>query len=132
MNKRIRKKHLAECDQLIADGLSLYARRPRGDAWEALAADLLALDVGLALYFRLQILGGPRRGWGVGPPTQLIVEQLTTHTIRARGTVEYLPPNAAAAPVTETVYLRAQLTPRGWRASVFTSAPQPEIALAAV
>ncbi len=92
MNKRIRRKKLASIDRAIIDALRLYQTRPSGEKWKELAEGLVGLNLGLALHFRLQLLPGPRRGWGVGPPRNLAVLERAVDFISARGECEYYPP----------------------------------------
>jgi hypothetical protein len=119
VNRRIRRKQLAQFDAMIADGLRLYATRPQGTAYEEVSRGLLSLQVGLALYGRHQLVPGPRRGWGVAPPDQLTIEQADGRFLRARGTFRLLPPGDAPD-LPQTFRLRAERTRRGWRHVLLT------------
>jgi len=131
MNRRIRKKRLARHDAMIADGLRLYATRPHGSAYEELSRDLLGLQVGLALYNRLQVTLGPRRGWGVAPPSDVVIEQVDRSRLRAHGVVRLLPPGDQPE-VVEIFHLSAERGRRRWRHVLLTFGTDSDIQRAAV
>jgi hypothetical protein len=89
MNRRIRKKRTDAADRLLADGLRLYATRPRRgkDAEERgkLAVGLLSLTLGLALRDRIRRLPGPYFGAEVDPPRALRVEMPDETSVNANG-----------------------------------------------
>ena len=89
MNRRIRKKRIDAVDRLLADGLRLYATRPRraGEAeqWDRLARRLLNLAVGLALRDRIRRLPGPHFGAEVDLPRALRVEMADEASVNASG-----------------------------------------------
>jgi hypothetical protein len=131
VNRRIRRKRLARHDAMIADGLRLYATRPHGSAYEELSRDLLGMQVGLALYNRLQITRGPRRGWGVAPPSDVVVEQADRSHLRARGVVRLFPPGNQPE-VVKIFQLNAERGRRGWRHVLLTFGTDSDIRRAAV
>jgi hypothetical protein len=125
MNKRIRRKQLAEYDQHLAEGIGLYARRPRGagdEKWEALARSLLAMDVALALVGRLALLGGPRRGWQVDPPdaSALQIRELRPDALQLQVDVVLRDAAGEAVMATERLHVVAHRDRRGWRATMLT------------
>ena len=91
MNRRIRKKKIDAVNRILADGLRLYASRPRpandSTAFDDLATGLLSMSIGLALRERLQQLPGTRRGFEMDPPRGLKVEMPDATTIHASGVV---------------------------------------------
>ena len=80
--------------------------------------DMLALDIGIALHERLQLIGGPRRGCQVDPPEGVVVEQPSPDELRARGTVLIRDPQGERALARETFRLRAIRRRARWRATL--------------
>ena len=121
MNRRIAKKRIAQYDAMIAEGLRLYAARPTGQACEDVARSLLSLQIGLALNGRFQVAPGARRGWGVAPPTDVVVEHADTQSLRAHGWLRLLPPGNHPD-VVEEFHFAAERSRNGWRHTLVTVA----------
>ena len=91
MNRRIRKKKIDAANRLLANGLRLYANRPRPreapERWEDLARAFLSLSLGLALRERIHTVPGPLKGCEMDPPRNVSVQMPDAETINVTGLV---------------------------------------------
>jgi hypothetical protein len=119
VNRRIRKKLLAQYDALIANSLHIYVTRPRGDVYEDLGRGMLSISVGLALNGRFLLMPGPRHGWGVAPPEDFTVEWAHSKCLVAKAVLRLFPPGNAPD-VFELLHFTAEYGPKGWRHVLLT------------
>jgi hypothetical protein len=119
MKRRIRKKKIDAVDRLLADGLRLFAERPRPrrdpEAFEKVSRGFASLSIGLALRERLQRLPGPRRGFEMDPPRAFEISMPDADTIHASGMVLIRDRQGEEEIATESFKLSARKHRGCWR-----------------
>jgi len=119
MNRRIRKKKIDAADRLLANGLRLYANRPRPEQapeqWEELARAFLSLSLGLALRERIQTVPGPLRGYEMDPPRDVSVQMPDAETIHVTGLVLIRDRHGEAEVAVQEFRLSADKQRGAWR-----------------
>ena len=103
----------------MADGVALYARRPRQgpDAakWEQLALGLMHLDIGIGLALHHQWFPGGRRGLWIRDTSLPVVEEVGADRIEARGTLTWARTRDDVEVGSEIYRLSARRGGRQWR-----------------
>ena len=121
----------------MADGVRLYATRPRGgpeaEKWAELSRGLMHLNIGIGLALYHQWFPGARRGLWIRDTSVPTVEELGPERIEARGTLTWARTRDDAHLATETYRLSARRERGVWRVLLLRiGEPEPDANVAAV